>query len=354
MVCDPTKDAKGPVRAPLLPDRMKDSVFVCDVFDAAPKGDMASMEHPIFSISTKPDLKRRRYENGANFVEVQPSDRGIATVHDRDILIFCISQVMAAINEGRQVERVMRFKAHDLLTATNRPTGGEAYVRLVEAFERLAGTRVTTDIATGPPGARVHETAGFGLIESWRIVRRTGRGGTARMDYVTVTLSDWLFRSVLARAVLTLSRDYFALRRPLERRVYELVRKHCGRQPEWRVSVEVLHLKSGSASPRRVFRKMMRDMIEAQPLPGYELTEEEGDVIRVRPRAAAGAQARAGLLDAPRLPAAALESARTLAPGRDVHALEAEWLGFWEATGRPPLRSPAAAFLGWVAKRAGS
>jgi plasmid replication initiation protein len=57
------------------------------------------------------------------------------------------------------------------------------------------------------------------------------------MVQVTVTLSDWLFRAVLAKSVLTLSRDYFRLRKPLERRIYELARKHCGRQPEWRVSV---------------------------------------------------------------------------------------------------------------------
>ena len=326
------------------------TVFVCDFWGAIPKADLAGMEHPMFSLSTRPDRRILSYEHAGVKVEVVPSVKGLATIHDRDILIFCVSQLMAAINAGREVGRTLRLRAHDLLTATGRETSGDAYRRLKESFERLAGTRVTTDVATGPPEARVRETTGFGLIEAGKIVRRASKGGE-RMDYVTVTLSDWLFRSVLARSVLTLSRAYFGLRKPLERRVYELARKHCGRQPEWRVSVEVLHLKSGSASPRRVFRKMMRDMIRAQPLPGYELAEEEGDVIRVRPRAAA--RGAGGLtLDGPRLPAAALDKARELMPGRDVHALEAEWLDFWEATGRPPLRSPAGAFLGWVAKRA--
>ena len=55
-------------RSPLLPDRHPTGdLFVCDIFDAAPKGDMASMEHPIFSLSTKPDLRVRRYEHGAKF-----------------------------------------------------------------------------------------------------------------------------------------------------------------------------------------------------------------------------------------------------------------------------------------------
>jgi hypothetical protein len=51
-------------RSPLLPVRHERDFFVCDVFDAALKGDSASMEHPIFSLSKKPDMKTRRYENG--------------------------------------------------------------------------------------------------------------------------------------------------------------------------------------------------------------------------------------------------------------------------------------------------
>ena len=104
------------------------------------------------------------------------------------------------------------------------------------------------------------------------------------MVSVRVTLAEWLYRAVLAKSVLTLSRDYFRLRKPLERRVYELARKHCGHQPDWRISLPVLAHKSGSASPLRVFRRMIRDMIAADHLPDYELSEGPGDVIHVRPR----------------------------------------------------------------------
>src|SRR3546814_6366960 len=90
-------------RSPLLPDRYpQQDFFVCDVFDAAPKGDMASMEHPLFSISTKPDLTAREYRNGSTFVRVSPGELGRATVHDRDVLIYCISQLMAALNRSEE------------------------------------------------------------------------------------------------------------------------------------------------------------------------------------------------------------------------------------------------------------
>jgi hypothetical protein len=104
--------------------------------------------------------------------------------------------------------------------------------------------------------------------------------------------------------------------------------------------------KSGSASPRRVFRKMLRDIIAADLLPEYRLAEEPGDMIRVTPRA--------GLIEGatvPVLAARTLAAARALAPGADVHALEAEWRGVWQRSGRPRLYRPDAAFLGWLRKR---
>ena len=331
--------------AGLLPERHpQEDFFLCDILGAHPKDDLASMEHPLFSLSTRPDLRVLEYAHNGVEVTITPSVRGRATMHDKDILIYCISQLMAALNAGRQVSRRISLRAHDLLVATNRETSGDAYRRLREAFERLAGTRITTNLSTGG----VEATRGFGLIEEWEILRHT-RGG--RMISVAVTLSDWLYRAVLARSVLTLSRDYFRLRKPLERRVYELARKHCGRQREWRVSLSVLHHKSGATSPLRVFRKMIRDMIAQNHLPDYLLAEEEGDLLVVRPREGAFAVPGTGL---PPLDAAVLERARALAPGRDVHALEADWRAHWAATGRARLRSPGGAFLGWVKKRVGA
>ncbi|MBB94210.1 MAG: plasmid replication initiator RepA [Rhodobacteraceae bacterium] len=326
----------------LMPDRYpQGDFFLCDIFDAIPKDDLASMEHPLFSLSTRPDRRILTYDHNGVEITVTPSVKGLATIHDKDILIFCISQLMAAINAGRTVSRRLQLKAHDLLVATNRETSGDAYRRLREAFERLAGTRITTNIVTGD-----HETTtGFGLIESWEIVRKT-RGG--RMVSVSVTLSEWLYRAVLSKSVLTLNRDYFRLRKPLERRIYELARKHCGRQDSWRVSVDTLLKKSGSASPRRVFRAMLREMIAKGHLPDYEMTEEPGDLVRF--------SLREGVVETvppPVLRAQTMEAARDMMPGADVYALEAEWRGYWVSTGRPKLRSPDKAFLGFVAGKAG-
>ena len=313
--------------------------FVCDILQASPKDDLATMEHPFFSLSTRPDRTIRHYEHNGTQITVTPSVRGRATIHDKDILIYCISQLMAALNAGREISRTLKLTAYDLLVATRRDTGGDSYLRLCEAFERLAGTRITTNIVTGED----ETTSGFGLIEAWEIVRKS-RGG--RMVSVTVTLSDWLFRAVQSKSVLTLSRDYFSLRKPLERRIYELARKHCGQQRTWRASVATLHAKAGSDAPLRVFRAALRRMIVDDNLPDYEIAEDLGDVIVITRRRLIEDVTGLAAFDAD-----TLDQARVMAPGWDVYALEAEWRGFWVASGRQKLARPDKAFLGWLRGR---
>ena len=133
-------------------------------------------------------------------MEVRPSSDGLATIHDRDILIYCISHLIKAINEGREVSQTVRFQASDLLKATNRMVTGRGYALLKSAMERLSGTRISTNITTG--GKEIFET--FGLIERAKIVKQTRDG---RMQEVEVKLSDWVFNAIKAHEVLTLSRD---------------------------------------------------------------------------------------------------------------------------------------------------
>ncbi len=148
--------------------------FVCDIFAASPKDDLASMEHPMFSLSTRPDRRILDYTHNGAQITVTPSVKGLATIHDKDILIYCISQLVAALNAGRTISRTLHLTAHDLLVATNRETSAvTAIVACVEAFERSGGH--AHHHQPGTP-ARHEVTTGFGLIETWQIARKT-RGG---------------------------------------------------------------------------------------------------------------------------------------------------------------------------------
>jgi plasmid replication initiation protein len=153
----------APIRHP------QQDLFLAQMFDAALKDDQASMEHPMFSLSKTPDLNIRVYEHNGNSITITPSANGLATIWDKDVLLFAISTLIEAQNRGIPTSRNVRLRAHDLLVCCNRGVDGATYDGLVRALERLVGTRIKTDITTGQERTR----RGFGLIESGSIVERT-------------------------------------------------------------------------------------------------------------------------------------------------------------------------------------
>ncbi|QDT07472.1 Replication initiator protein A [Rubripirellula lacrimiformis] len=342
-------------RSPLLPDRHPTpDLFICDIVDAAPKGDMASMEHPVFSLSTKPDLRVRRYDHNQSWIEIKPSADGLATIHDRDILIYCISQLVAAMNEGRELSQNVRFKGIELLTATNRMTTGRGYDLLRSALERLAGTRISTNILTGDKEI----IRGFGLIDSYEIVRETRDG---RMQEVEIKLSDWVFNAIRSREVLTLHRDYFRLRRPIERRLYELGRKHCGRQREWRISLDLLRKKCGSGSTLKEFKRLIGKVISDDEknnhMPDYRIRFDDqstsrADIVIFESRGSIPAIGKNGgkPVVVPPLDPDTYHAARLAAPGWDVYELERQWRSWLVMSDAEAPRKHDAAFLGFCRK----
>ena len=102
------------------------------------------------------------------------------------------------------------------------------------------------------------------------------------MIRVEVKLSDWLYRAITNLEVLTLHRDYFRLDGGIERRVYELCRKHCGHQPTWSIGLNLLYKKSGSRAPFRNFRIAVKKLAESNHLPDYWLKfNPEEDILTV-------------------------------------------------------------------------
>jgi len=263
---------KAPAKA-LSPVRHQQlDFFVADIMDVAAKDDMASMEHPLFALKAG-DMRVRTYERNGVTVTVKPGHDGCATIHDKDLWIYCISQLVEAMNRGREdVGRVVRFTAYDFLVSTNRDASGRAYERMGEMFERLNGTRIETNIETD--GTR--ERGWFGFIDYARVIERDSGG---RMIAVEVALPEWLWRSIKARHVLTLSRDYFRIRKPLDRRIYELARKHCGSQRQWQCTIKTLYEKSGSTDALRNFRGAVRNLADCGELPDYKVRLNEHDLV---------------------------------------------------------------------------
>ena len=338
----------------LLPDRHPNrDFFILDVADAAPKDDMASMEHPVFSLSVKPDMRELMYEHGGNRLRVVPSGRGLATIMDKDILLYCISKLVHQLNAGEEITPWVELSAHEVMVATNWRTNRESYQRFEDALVRLKGTVILTDIRTGGD----MQTRGFGLIEEFEIDRK-GRDGKlspfGRMTKIRIKISEWTFRAVKGMEVLTINPQYFRLRRPLERRIYELARKHAGEprkgkaggaQP-FRIGLGKLQQKVGSNAPAKKFRFFLKEIIRDGNVPDYQIRIEDDLAIfeSVRPRTSGG-----------RIPLKpeTLDRAQKIAAEKGIAlaSLEAEWNAWVAETGRMPDK-PDGAFIGFCRKKA--
>ena len=238
--------------------------FIADIFDTISlQLDMNSMEHPLFALKAGDKATRKYTQKDLNITVAPSAEYGIATIHDKDVWIYCISKLMQAIREGAATSRTVHFTIYDYLKTTNRGTSGRDYIEAKSSLDRLSGTRISTEYIKD--GRRIAE--GFGLVDSWKIIEEKD----GKMVRVSVTLPEWLYRSVLSKSVLTISPNYFRLRKPLDRRIYELARKHCGNNQSWKFDLKNLHQRSGSTASIHNFRKAVISLAESNQLPDYSV-----------------------------------------------------------------------------------
>ena len=305
------------------------------------------MEHPLFSLSVKKDMAAFEYQQGNVKVKITPAaEEGRANVFDRDILIYVLSQLMAAKNEGQEIGRRVQISAHDLLKATNRHTTGQAYATLRRALTRLQFTQIETNIHDHGVG----EWRSISFITDARIVKEDSTG---RLLSVELEMGDWLVKAIENKNVLTLHKAYFQLRKPLERRLYELARKHCGKQDVWRIGLDKLQHKTGSTSTTKEFKRLVKAICKADEeqghMPDYRFRLLH-DVLEVSPKAefleVYQEPADNGPETSVRLSPETYEKAREAAPTWDIHFLEQEWR-MWMSE---PPRHADGAFLGFCRK----
>ena len=261
----------------LLPDRHPNpDFFIPDMFDnlgASFKDDMASMEHPIFVLSKKKDMRNLEYRNGNISISIKPTTDGLPTIFDKDVLLYCSSLLMTEINAGRTPPKTLRVSCHDLLITTNRATDGHGYRNLKNALNRLTGVLINTNIKTN----KREITRGFGVFDSYEVIESSKVKN--RMVRLEITLSDWFYNSILGKEVLTINRDYFRLGKPMERRLYEIARKFCGDSAKWKIGLAKLMEKTGSTDTLRKFRLRVKIIAEDNDLPDYSLSLDENDMV---------------------------------------------------------------------------
>ena len=343
---------------PLLPERHPTrDFFIADIFDNLPvKDDVASMEHPFFTLSTKPDNRVLEYANGDKTIKIMPSHIGLPTIFDKDVLLYCASHVMDHLNKGDTPPKTLRISIHDFLIATNRNTSGDAYERFKGSLVRLASSLVETTIQTGA----TKQVRGFGLIESYEYLE--SHRVKDRFIGLEITLSDWFYNSLIAKEVLTIDRDYFSLRKPIERQVYEIARKHCGEKSQWSISLKKLYEKSGALSASKHFRSAVRSLVENDHLPEYRISfDAETDIVTFTYRAATivdstDKEEQGDLFGGSSLqdsiqPDLLEDVKQVVGVGLDYHQL---WHEFRQWKGSKNAKNPRGAFIGFCQKKAAS
>lgn len=254
------------------PEPVQLNLFVSDLLSWSPKSDSPSLGHPFFSLSKVKDTKIREYESadGVYKIEVTPSMKGMATIFDKDVLIFAVSTLRDSLNKGEKVTQrtPINITAFNLLQATERGMGGRSYIDLEKALDRLMGTVVKTNIPTGG----TEKLDSFHLIENYSLIRDVK---TKRLKSIEIIMNQWLWDAAVAndgKDLLAIDKAYFQITSGIGRRLYEIARKHCGHQSVWQIGMAKLHVKSGSSSSLKEFRRMVKETQERDELPGYAMT----------------------------------------------------------------------------------
>ena len=202
-------------------------------------------------------------------IKIVPSVQGRATIKDKEILIYCLSHIMAAKNAKLELSNTVRFNTYDLLKATGRGTSGKEYKLVEKALYRLAGTLITTDYKFN--GRRFLES--MGLIEGFKLIEGSG------LSRWQVTLPDWLIETIDDNDVLTLHEGYFQLSKPFDRRLYEVCRKRCGRPSKQVIKLDNLRERIGVRLPLPALKNRIQKL---KKILDYRIRVESDDVLIFR------------------------------------------------------------------------
>lgn len=231
------------------------------------RGERSLMAFPFFALSKNAWMKPLAYATSEVSIEVRPSARGVATIYDKEIVLYIASLMASKIDEGADVSQDFTFTAHDLFSVTGSNHSSRSYSRLADALERLQGTQIRTNIEAGGEG----EEGFFSWLSEARLqYARNGTKGEKRLKAVKVRLCDWLFRAILRdRQVLDYAATYFQLG-PIERRIYEVARSTCEGKP-LEIDLATFRLQIGFQNQLSNFRAAMRQIVDENAIPDYDL-----------------------------------------------------------------------------------
>jgi plasmid replication initiation protein len=276
----------GPSTAPPPP---LTAVDTDSPLEGAITGQVDLMAYPFFSLSKTPSKQAIKFVEGPVSVEVRPSERGLATIYDKEIIIYLASLAIERLERGDSFDGVLTFTAYDFFKLAGLSgASGKNYQRLSGSLDRLQGTQVRTTIETGG----VNIDGWFSWISEAQIIFTRDSRGQKRARAFRVRITDWLVRAIVTDgSILSYDPSYFSLT-AIERRLYEIARAGCGRGEQVVMGLGALRDRVGMASPLKKFRQMLAQIAEKDDLPGFRVVLLDTDrrtplsrmKIRLEPR----------------------------------------------------------------------
>jgi plasmid replication initiation protein len=247
-------------------DRDNDSPLI-----GSAKNERTLMAYNFFALTKERQTKLPRYDDGKYSIEVKGTEDGVATIWDKELLIYLESLLQDRLNRGETPSPIFQFTANDLFRITGTEPAGTAYDGLEDTLKRLKGTTITTNLLDDDEEGG--ETGGFGWIDDYRIKWRKNRNGEKSMQSVRVIMGRRLYKLILKKGrMLTYDARYFQLK-PLEKRLYEIARAHCGDQPGFKMGIEKLRLRVGTNRDLRRFKSELVTISKRKhQIPGYALS----------------------------------------------------------------------------------
>ncbi|MGD9941638.1 MAG: replication initiator protein A [Burkholderiaceae bacterium] len=217
----------------------------------------ASEGCPAFALSGRTDAVVREYRQAGWFAEINPPPMGRPSQADRTILIYAISVMVYRCLAGGLPHQSIRMNVADLLTTLHRndlyPNLEQEHVGLRwlnASLLRLTQSEIVTEAMLGEAVWRHHypylESAGF------------GQDGTE----LWIRLSEWMYRGLLARGVVSGARAHFAIHHLLGQRLYEFACRFCKPRNEARYALQYFHRWCGSTAKPGEFRTQLQGVLD--------------------------------------------------------------------------------------------
>lgn len=271
------------IRKPPEGDAQPD-FFVPSLYDVGTKDSRSIMDVAVFRLSKKDKRAGEviRYELSDGYVEVKAGPDGMASVWDYDLVLMMVSHLTESMNryrEGRGEKPGRTYRPHvsDILKFCRRGDGGRQADEVEGALDRLKGTTIKNVRERPSANGRrpMREVEAEGLVSSYKVLSYTENGKIASVE---IEAPKWLYREVTEGKrpdVLTVHPDYFLIDPGIGRFVYRLARQAAGKsEAKW--AFQTIYDRSGSAGKFKEFCRILRNIIEANDLPEYELREETG------------------------------------------------------------------------------